>query len=500
MEEQGAAGIESKHLKKEGGTLRPPAGIAQSLEKKFPYTPTPGQSVLFRRMQEWFENKKPGKHAFILKGYAGTGKTSFLQSLVQVASKIPVQVQLMAPTGRASKVMSTFTKRLALTIHKRIFRYELTADGVPVLRRQKNSFTNTLFIVDEASMVGNQNEYGTRGILEELVQYVFENPGNRMLIIGDTAQLPPVGTDLSLALKAEEMRLRFGLEVTMHELSDVVRQELDSGILFNATALRETIRGVSAGFCLVTKGFTDIFKMGSNRVFEGIQYAYDKYGVEKTLVLTRTNKQAMHYNRGIRGHILYREEEIESGDWIIIVKNNYSFLEEDSRLGFLANGDQGMVRRVKKTISDYPLRITELEFDLADQEEETISGNAFTDLLYSDLPQLTEEQLKGFNQVLMEEWGQEEKSNKKLWARLRTDPIANSLQIKFGYALTCHKAQGGQWDAVFIDQGFIKEGPLDNEFYRWLYTAITRSRKEVFLIQPDARLLVEQPVKPHSDS
>jgi len=481
---------EPKLHKKEGGTLSPPAGIAQNLEKIFPFVPTDGQRQLFRLMEKWLLEKETTKPTFILRGYAGTGKTAFLGALVMVLPKLGLQVQLMAPTGRASKVMSSYTRKMALTIHKRIFKYETDQWGYPAMKRQKNSFHKTLFIVDEASMVGNKSEYGVRGILEELISYVFENKGNKLLIIGDTAQLPPVGTDLSLALKAEEMRMRFGLSVVQHELSDVVRQEQDSGILENATALREIIRGKTNSFLLNTTGFRDIFKMKANRVFEGIDYAYQKYGMEKTLVLTRTNKQAMRYNRGIRQHILFREEELESGDWVIIVKNNYSVVESDSKIGFLANGDLATVSRVGKHIDDYPLRLIKMEIRISESEDqEDVDCIAFAELLYSDLPQLSEEQLKAYNQVLMAEWAEEEKNQKKLWAKLKTDPMANALQIKFGYALTCHKAQGGQWDAVFIDHGFLKEGPLDTEFYRWFYTAVTRARKEVFIIEPDGRLM-----------
>jgi len=479
-----------KSDKMEGGTLAPKVGIAQSLQKIFPFEPTEGQRQLFSLMEKWLNDKESTKPTFILRGYAGTGKTAFLGSLIKILPRIPLQVQMMAPTGRASKVMSSYTRKMALTIHKRIFKYETDEWGYPNMKRQKNSFHKTLFIVDEASMVGNKSEYGAKGILEELISYVFENKGNRLLIIGDTAQLPPIGTDLSLALKADEMKMRFGLSVVQHELSDVVRQEQDSGILENATALREIIRGKSDSFVLNTSGFSDIFKMKANRVFEGIEYAYQKYGMERTLVLTRTNKQAMQYNRGIRQHILFREEEIESGDWIIIVKNNYSVVESDSKIGFLANGDLATVGRVGKRIDDYPLRLVKLEIRISESEDqEDVDCIAFSELLYSDLPQLSEEQLKAYNQVLMAEWAEEEKTQKKLWAKLKTDPMANALQIKFGYALTCHKAQGGQWDAVFIDHGFLKEGALDTEFYRWFYTALTRARKEVFIIQPDQRLL-----------
>ena len=479
----------AKLEKKEGATLGIRTSVAESLRKQFPFEPTPGQARLFILMDKWLTDTKSINPTFILRGYAGTGKTAFLSSLVKILPKIPLGVQLMAPTGRASKVMSSYTRKMAFTIHRRIFKYELDGFGVPHLRRTRNTFTKTLFVVDEASMLGNQNEYGSRGVLEELIRYVFENEGNKLLIIGDTAQLPPIGTDLSLALKGEEMQNRFGLHVSQHELTEVVRQEQDSGILENATALREVIRGLSQTFILQTVGYPDIYKMKANRVAEGIEYAYSKYGMERSLVVTRSNKQAMNYNRMIRGHILFREEELEVGDWIIVVKNNYAVLDSESKLGFLANGDLASVRRVFKYVEDYPLRLVALEMTMADDDnEEPVECLCFADLLYSESPQLQEDQLKKYNDFLLAEWADEEPNQKKLYARLKTDPLANAAQIKFGYALTCHKAQGGQWDAVFVDHGFLKEGPLDTEFYRWLYTAVSRARKELFIVEPDVRL------------
>ncbi len=493
----GSVGMEENQGKFEGGKLRkkevqgPAAGsgFSQLLEKRFPFSPTEGQKQLFRMMENWFAQTDKKRPVFILRGYAGTGKTAFLGALVKTLPQLKLGVQLMAPTGRASKVMSLYTRRMAFTIHKRIFRYETDSFGYPSMQRQKNNFNKTLFVVDESSMLGNMAEFGSKGLLQELISYVFENEENRLLIIGDSAQLPPVGTDLSPALKAKELEMQFGLSVMEHELADVVRQESDSGILFNATALREIIRGKSSAFSLITKDFPDVFRMKANRVMEGIDYAYQKFGMEKTLVITRTNKKALFYNRGIRGHILGREEELEAGDWVIIVKNNYSVADPESKIGFLANGDLGTILRVKKYISDYPLRMVAIEMQLAESEDmEELDCLAYADLLYSESPQLSDEQQKKQFEILMAEWGETEKNQKKLWARLKTDPVANPLQIKFGYALTCHKAQGGQWDAVFVDHGFLKEGPLDTEFYRWLYTAVTRAKKELFFIEPDQRI------------
>ena len=489
MGENNLGEYHGKLEKKTGGTLSAPT-IAGSLARQFSFEPTESQTLLFKKMEAWLTDTQTLKPTFVLKGYAGTGKTSFLAALVKILPRLNLQIQLMAPTGRASKVMSSFTRKLALTIHKRIFRYEVDEFGYPRMRRQKNSFTNTVFVVDEASMVGSQQEFGTKSLLEELIAYVFEGKGNRLLFIGDTAQLPPIGTELSLALKADELAIRFGLQAVSWELVDVVRQEQDSGILLNATALREKIRGVASTFAFQTAGFPDIFRMKANRVHEGIEYAWGKYGMERSLVVTRTNKQAMQYNKMIRHQILFREEEIEPGDWVIVVKNNYAVLDTESKNGFLANGDLAMVKRVYKTLEDYPLRMVSLEMKLADDDAaEPIECFCFTSLLYSDLPQLAEAQIKTHQEVVMSEWQLDEKDSKKLWAKLKTDPVANAVQIKFGYALTCHKAQGGQWDAVFVDHGFLKEGPLDTEFYRWMYTAVTRARKEVYLIEPDARLL-----------
>lgn len=481
----------AKLVKKEGGTLSVRPNLDQQIKRLFPFSPTPGQEVLFKKIATWLENPKSEKPVFILRGYAGTGKTAFLSTLLKVLGRVKLNSQLMAPTGRASKVIRSYTHRNALTIHKRIFRFQVDEWGFPQLKRQKNSFSNTLFVVDEASMLGNNSDFGARGLLEELISYVFEGKNNRLLLIGDTAQLPPVGTDLSLALKAEEMHNRFQLEIDQHELEDVVRQEKDSGILFNATLLREVIRGHQKSFAFQTVGFPDIFKMKANKVSEGLQYAYDKFGMENSLVVTRTNKQALNYNKLIRHHLLFREEELESGDWLMVVKNNYSVLEADADQGFLANGDLALVRRVLRYRELENLRLVEIEMALADDEnQEAISCLCTAELLYSYLPQIPEDKIKKMQEVLMKDWEEEEPSIKKRWARLKSDPTANPVQVKFGYALTCHKAQGGQWDAVFVDHGWLKEGPLDTEFYRWLYTALTRARQQVFLVDPDSRLQV----------
>lgn len=479
-----------KLMKKPGAALKKPLGIAELLQKNFPFEPTPSQKVLFEKMQTWLEQEAESHPVFILKGYAGTGKTSFLTTLIKLLPRLQLSAQWMAPTGRASKVMSGYTRKKAFTIHKRIFRFELDSLGYPVMKRQKNNATKTIFVVDEASMVGNQLEFGNKGILEELMAFVFEGRQNRLLFIGDTAQLPPVGTQLSPALNAEEIKIRFGIQALEHELDDVVRQELHSGLLQNATQLREIIRGRQSDFYFQTQGFQDIFRMKAAKVQEGLQFAYDKYGMENTLVITRTNKQALHYNRMIRHHILGREEEIEQGDWLMIVKNNYSVLETDSKAGFLANGDLATVKRVGRYLETGGLRLVKLELQLADDDEaEEIDCLATADLLYAETPQMPEDKLRPFQEAILQEWEEEEPNLKKRWARLKSDPRANPLQIKFGYALTCHKAQGGQWDAIFVDHGWLKPGELDQEFFRWLYTAITRAKKQVFLVEPDSRLL-----------
>ena len=489
--EKEEGGILKPKLAKKGSNLQGNEGIAAMLTRHFPYQATEGQLRLFSHMEEWLKPGKKGRQIFVLRGYAGTGKTAFLGALVKVLPSLPMKVQLMAPTGRASKVISSHTGKLALTLHKRIFRFEPDRDGIPRLLRQKNSASKTLFVVDEASMLGNQAEYGSKGILEELIRFVFENESNRLLIIGDSAQLPPVGTDLSPALKPGWLGSAFQAEVSDYELTGVVRQEADSGILENATRLREMIRRDEGGFRVKTSGYPDVFSMSAGRILEGLDYAYRKYGFERCLVITRSNKQANRYNRVIRSQILFREEEIESGDWLIVVKNNYAQGEKGS--AFLANGELGTAGRTGRPSEDYPLRICRMEIAFPESGEEAAGEYfAFLDLLYSDSPQLEEEKIRAFQDSLLAEWGEEEKDPKKRWLRLRSDPMANPLQVKFGYALTCHKSQGGQWDAVFIDHGFLREEEPDREFYRWLYTAFTRARKEVFLLSPDKRLLEEK--------
>jgi exodeoxyribonuclease-5 len=472
-----------------------PAGIGSLIRNGFPFLPTAGQEQLFQAFESWFAIPDKEKPVFVLKGYAGTGKTAFLGALVKAAALLKLEVHSMAPTGRASKVISQNTRRLAFTIHKKVFRYELDELGFARLRRQKNTHSNAIFVVDEASMVSNQSEFGTRGILEELISYVFEKPGNRLVFIGDSAQLPPVGTDLSPALKPELLENHFQVKVRTFELTDVVRQEAHSGILENATLLREKIRLPETAFQLRFKNQNDVFKMQAGRFLEGIEYAYGKYGIEKTLVLTRTNKQALRYNQSIRKNILYRDEALEAQDMLIVVKNAYG-IEGLAKTEFIANGESVKVLRLCKEISDYPLPLAEIELEISENNgERQLQTWIFTSLLHSEAPALSVQELQTFTQVLLEEGMVEKKEGKRGVGGRFNSPKANSLQVKFAYALTCHKSQGGQWDAVFIDHGYFKEGPFEEEVFRWLYTAVTRARKEVFFVQPDARLYTSQQIE-----
>lgn len=476
-----------------------PAGIGALLRSGFPFSPTPGQAQLFQAFESWFAIPDKEKPVFVLKGYAGTGKTAFLGALVKAAGRLKLEVHSMAPTGRASKVISQNTKRLAFTIHKKVFRYEVDELGFARIRRQKNNHSNSIFVVDEASMVSNQSEFGTRGILEELIGFVFEKPGNRLVFIGDSAQLPPVGTDLSPALKAEFLESQFQVKVRSYELTDVVRQDAHSGILENATLLREKIRRPETAFRLRFESQTDIFKMQANRFLEGIEYAYQKYGIEKTLVLTRTNKQALRYNQSIRRNILYREEALEAQDQLIVVKNAYG-IEGLSRTEFIANGESVKVIRLCREVNDYPLPLAEIDLEIQEnQGERQLQTWIFTSLLHTEAPALTAQEIQLFTHTLLEESKVDKREGKSGSPGKLNSPKANSLQVKFAYALTCHKAQGGQWDAVFIDHGYLKEGPFEEEVFRWLYTAVTRARKEVFFIQPDIRLFSAEQKREESE-
>ncbi len=458
--------------------------IQHLLEQNFGKPPTSQQKEVFVLLER-FLPMGSGNECFLLKGYAGTGKTTLISALVKILPRVKLKSVLLAPTGRAAKVISSYSGRKAYTIHKRIYRKKVAASPEMNFVLADNPAENTVFIVDEASMISDHShEYSRKSLLQDLMRYVYNGKNCKLMLVGDTAQLPPVGTDQSPALEAAFLERNFGLIIFGYELTDVVRQEKESGILFNATALRELIRRNKADFPKFRiKGYRDIFKMTGERLVEGLSYAYDKYGMENAVVICRSNKNANAYNQNIRNRILFREEEITGGDFIMVVRNNYFWLQgEDSSGGFIANGDIAKIRKVKRIEEQYGFRFAEVVIELLDYpDEEPLSCKVLLDTLYSESPALNAADGKRLYEIIQEDYAHIGDRKLRMEA-MKIDPYYNALQIKFAFAVTCHKAQGGQWPAVFIDQGYLNDEMLNTEFLRWLYTGVTRSTHELFLV------------------
>ena len=466
-----------------------------SIRDYFPFEPTGDQAELFAQLDDFLRDQLPGRKVFVLRGYAGTGKTTVVSALVQWLGKMQRKYTLMAPTGRAAKVMSAYAGVPASTIHKKIYRQ---TSGSPSERlsfqRQPNRTEEMLFIVDEASMISDEKSFGETGLLDDLMGYVFERSTNRLLLIGDTAQLPPVGQLLSPALDPELLAHRFRARVEGVELRQVMRQAEASGILVNATELREELRQEEPAIHLHTKGFGDIFKMGGDKLEDGLRWAYRHYGHENTTIICRSNRNANQYNQLIRQVLFEAEDEIQSGDYLMVVRNNYFWVPKNSEMGFLANGDFLQIRKIIRREEMFGFRFAQALVRLVDYPDEPeLEVKLLLDTLHTESPALPRDLNDKLYQAVGEDYAHIEKKGER-YAELRKDPYLNALQIKFAYAITCHKAQGGQWQAVFVDHGFLKpDEPLGGEFARWLYTAITRASERLFLLNFQQRLLGEEP-------
>jgi len=417
----------------------------------------------------------------MLKGYAGTGKTTLVSTLVQVLPLFNFKYVLLAPTGRAAKVISSYAHKKAFTIHKIIYRQISSPEEAALqFKPQKSYHKKTLFIVDEASMLADDLSEATK-VLRDLISFVFAHESNKLLLIGDRAQLPPVGQEISVGLDRQKLETKYGLSVIDLELTEVMRQQLSSGILFNATLVRKALAEAPTAVRFQLKGFKDIFRMGGERIEEGLRYAHDKYGSENTVVICRSNKLAVRYNQFIRRSIFFFDNEIDAGDSLMIVRNNYFFLPEDSKAGFLANGDFVEIRKILSIKEMYGLRFADLELQLIDYPDQPpFEAKVILDTLNSDSTSLTQEQNQQLYQEVLKDYQDHKAAQRK--KLLRNDPYLNALQIKFAYALTCHKSQGGQWSAVFVDQGYLREDMIDKDYLRWLYTALTRATSELFLV------------------
>lgn len=468
-------------------TIRTP-----SIRDYFPFEPTQDQATLFQQLDVFLRDELPGRKAFVLRGYAGTGKTTVVSALVQWLHRMGRKYTLMAPTGRAAKVMSAYSGVAASTIHKKIYRQ---TSGTPSeklsFQRQPNRTADMFYIVDEASMISDEKAFGENGLLDDLMGYVFEKPTNRLLLIGDTAQLPPVGQLLSPALDPALLQHRFHATVGSVELRQVMRQAEESGILMNATVLRDELREEHPAIQFFTKGYPDIFKMGGDKLEDGLRWAYKSFGHENTTIICRSNKNANQYNQFIRRVLFDAEDEIEAGDYLMVVRNNYFWLPKDSEMGFLANGDFVQITKIVRRTEEFGFRFADARVRLVDYpDEEEIEVKLLLDTLHTESPALPADRSNALYQAVSDDYAHLATKRERS-AALRKDPFLNALQVKFAYALTCHKAQGGQWQAVFVDHGFLKEDMVNSEFARWLYTAITRASERLFLLNFNAKLLAE---------
>ncbi len=460
------------------------------IQKAFPHEPTAQQLELFGKL-DTFLISNDGDECFILKGYAGTGKTTIVGALVKALRNYNYKSILLAPTGRAAKVITAYSGRKAFTIHKRIYRKKSAVNVDEGFLIGDNLANDTLFIVDEASMISDEIGVNHKAsLLYDLVNFVYNTKNCKLMLVGDTAQLPPVGSDDSPALNEDLMKKRFGLDVFSYELTDVLRQQKESGILFNATRVRDIIRQDKNMMPqIVTKGYKDMFRMGGDMLEEGLNYAYNKYGNDNSLVICRSNKNANAYNRQIRGRILMREEELTGGDQIMVVKNNYFWLQEqeEGSTGFIANGDIARIKKVRRFEDMYGFRFADVQIEFIDYAEDPVLDcKIMLDTLYSEAPALPPDAQKQFYLEVMKDYDHIPNKRAK-WNELKLNPYYNALQIKFAYAITCHKAQGGQWGAVFVDQGYLTEEMVNTDFLRWFYTACTRATDELFLVNFNER-------------
>ncbi len=470
--------------------------IKKIILDKLKHKPTQDQDKLISGLSEFIMDDD-SKSLFLIKGYAGTGKTTIISALVNAFKTLKIKSVLLAPTGRAAKVLSAYSNKTAYTIHKKIYRQKSSKDGFGIFSLDNNLHSNTFFIIDEASMIsntsGDSSFFGSGRLLDDLIKYVYNDKRCKLILIGDTAQLPPVGIDISPALNSDQLKL-FGLTVFEYNLKEVVRQHEDSGVLLNATNIRNLISSENFTFPkFELDDITDIQKISGADLIETISDSYDKYGYEDTMIITRSNKRANQYNKGIRSQILWREEEIAVGDFLMVVKNNYYWIDENEKtclptgkIDFIANGDIAEIIKISKYEERYGFRFVDVTLRFIDYVDLEIECKVILDTLDINTAALSSEDNKQLFYNVLEDY-QHEKTKKRKYEGVRNDKYFNALQVKFSYAVTCHKAQGGQWKNVFIDHGYITEDMMDKEYLRWLYTAFTRPIENLYLVNFDKR-------------
>jgi len=454
--------------------------LKEKIRLNFPFQPTREQDHIINDISE-FVTTIGNRSIFILKGYAGTGKTTLVSVLVKSLPILRKKSVLMAPTGRAAKVLAKYSKKLASTIHRKIYWIRTNKSGNTFIKLKENTHRNTIFIVDEASMIPENSDkgFGNRSLLEDLIKYVYDGIDCKLMLIGDRAQLPPVHLDISPALNEERIELNYNKQVICKELTQVVRQKKDSLILENATKIREQIADNDYSYpkLLTNK---EVVRINSGEdLQESLENAYDNEGINNTVILCRSNKRANQYNQQVRAKIRWQENKISEGDKLMVVRNNYYWIDDKSNAGFIANGDIVDVVKVKEIIERYGFNFAKASIQMSEyHDKKELDVILLLDTLTSENPSITYEQY----QQLYKEVGLDYKGHKEVNKKIKEDQFFNALQIKFAYAITCHKSQGGQWENVFVDLGYFTEEMLDKSYFRWLYTAFTRASQKLYLV------------------
>lgn len=461
--------------------------IKEILLKNIVFAPTQSQEEAVDVLLKFLYTR--GKVLFLLKGYAGTGKTTIIAALVNTLQQLSKNFALLAPTGRAAKVMSLYANKPAFTIHKQIYKVVQTESGNRKMILQQNKLRNAIFIIDEASMISAQNnaeasQWKSSGtLLDDLMDYIYSGVNCKAILVGDTAQLPPVGMTLSYALDQSYLQDRFDLDILNIELTEVVRQLSASGILANATQLRYAINNNNIKDIQFSLGAYDDIKAITGEFLEDeLNDAYSQYREENVMIITRSNKRANLFNQQIRARIRWLEDEIAAGDLIMVVKNNYFWLDESAANGFIANGDIGEITQIMGYEELYGFHFADVNIKMIDYlNQPEIEVKIMLDSLTADGPSISSEEQRKFYFKVADDY-KDIPNKRKRKEKIKKNPYFNALQVKFAYAVTCHKSQGGQWDAVFVDQGYLNEEMLNIDFLRWLYTAITRAKKMLYLV------------------
>jgi ATP-dependent exoDNAse (exonuclease V) alpha subunit len=456
------------------------------LSQNFPFNPTIKQDVFFQKIAVFITNAN-NDSIFVLKGYAGTGKTTVISTIVNNLIEVNKKYVLLAPTGRAAKVIANYSNKPAFTIHKKIYFPKKSSGGGVAFAMQQNKHKNTIFIVDEASMISDvaaeSKMYENGSLLDDLISYIYSGENCKMILLGDTAQLPPVNLDISPALNTDTLELNYNKKVDWIELDEVMRQELNSGILYNATELRELLKdSFITEFKFKLRGFKDIVRLTDGYdIQDAINQAYSNYSIEDTAFIVRSNKRANQYNEQIRTKILDKESDLSTGDFLMVVKNNYFWLKEKDEAGFIANGDIIEVLEIYSFKELYGFKFAKVKIRMVDYPNQIpFETVLILDTIKSESPSLTYEQSNQLYEEVMKDYEHLTTKYAK-FQKVKENEYFNGLQVKFSYAITCHKSQGGQWNTVFIEQPYLPEG-IDRDYIRWLYTAITRAKDRLYLI------------------